>query len=84
MTSWVFRLFVLAALLLNAASSFASDAKPPEKADHDHAALSFDVRSVKSGPWSAPDTWEPKRVPKDRRSRQNQPWDAGGLRRRKP
>ena len=33
----------------------------PEKA----AKVGFTLRSVKSGPWSAPDTWDARRVPRE-------------------
>lgn len=37
---------------------------PKAKHVHEGSGLHFDVRSVKSGRWSAADTWEPKRVAK--------------------
>jgi hypothetical protein len=62
------RIAFIAGLLLCAIAANLNAADKPhkhhDKAHHDHAALSFDLRSVKSGPWSATDTWEPKRAPK--------------------
>jgi hypothetical protein len=43
------------------------DAAPPKKHDHKHdhgKHVSFSIRSVRSGVWSDPKTWEPNRVPR--------------------